>query len=615
MKQTEPSQFISSSIDGVSDSASLVFPPAVEWPWWKRIRRFFFIAALAGVVAFVYALTRDGTVGADNQSLIKVVRGDMEITVLEGGNIKALESLELKSQVKSREGAKILFIIDEGYEVTSEDVKEKKVLIKLDPTEMKEKIEAHDIDFENAQAAVTETDEERSIQATESQNEIKLARQTARFALLDLEKYLGEEASDKVLDMRSLPSDEDSLLAYEEKFRDRLLAGMGRGAKISTGEPGKEAKSDDEIINRGKWIRINFAKFLEEEKLGDGEAQQELRKRQDELLVAQSEYAVAEETVLGSERLSAKSFITKTALDKEKLSLKKAEVKELSAKTQLELFRRYEFPKQAEEFLTKYQDALHLLDREKKEALAKLSQADAKFRSAEQMFKMANRKRDELNEQLASCTITATKPGLVVYGSSERTRSFGGSQEKIEEGASVRYKQTMITIPDMRRMGVKVSIQESQIKKVKAGQKVRITTDAEPDKILSGEVNKVAVLPDSNRWFENPNQKVYPTEIHIDGTHDWLKPGMSAKVEIVIEKLQNVLLIPLQAVMVESGETLVYVNRGGKPARQAIKAGSFNEEFIEITGGLSEGDPIYLSKPSLKDSETVGGSGDAAENH
>jgi len=53
------------------------------------------------------------------------------------------------------------------------------------------------------------------------------------------------------------------------------------------------------------------------------------------------------------------------------------------------------------------------------------------------------------------------------------------------------------------------------------------------------------VLPDSqNRWL-NPDLKVYLTTITIDGTHDWVKPGMSAKVEILVDRLADVVYVPV----------------------------------------------------------------------
>lgn len=557
-----------------------------------------FVALIAVALLVWQWIAKSGSASVE-RTTAKVTRGDLTILVLEGGNLRALESLELKSQVETREGSKILTIVDEGYEVTEKDVEDKKVLIKLDPTEIKERIEAHDIEFENSQGAMTEADEARAIQSTESEKEIKVARQTVRFALLDFEKYLGEGISVKVLSQRILPDDEDSLAAYESKYRNRLMAGLKKDEDASEKE-NKETNRDD-IIERGNWERVDFAKYLEEDNLGDGEAQQELRKREDALLVATSEAAVELENVLGSERLAKREFIAKATLDKQRVALKKAQLAELSAQTSLSLFRRYEFPKNAEEFLTKYEDALHGLDREKTEALAKLSQAEAKFRNMEQLFKLAQKRRKDLATQLESCNIIATEPGLVVYGSSERTPSFGGSEAKIEEGASVRFKQTMITIPDMRKMGIKVSIQESQIKKIKVGQKARIVADAEPDKTLTGVVKKVALLPDSNRWFENPNQKIYPTEVDVDGSHDWLKPGMSVKLEIITAELKDVIKIPLQCVMVDSAETVAYVKRGANPVRQVVETGEFNDEFIEITSGVKEGELVFLSKPFVEE--------------
>ena len=63
--------------------------------------------------------------------------------------------------------------------------------------------------------------------------------------------------------------------------------------------------------------------------------------------------------------------------------------------------------------------------------------------------------------------------------------------------------------------------------------------------LLTGEVTKIAVLPNSeNRWM-NPDVKVYETNINIEGNNDWLKPGMSAQVEIVAGVLNDVVYIPL----------------------------------------------------------------------
>ena len=56
------------------------------------------------------------------------------------------------------------------------------------------------------------------------------------------------------------------------------------------------------------------------------------------------------------------------------------------------------------------------------------------------------------------------------------------------------------------------------------------------ERLLAGEVSKVAVLPDSENRRFNPDQKVYKTTITVAGVHDWLKPGMNAEVEVFIDE-------------------------------------------------------------------------------
>src|SRR5439155_17390783 len=144
---------------------------------------------------------------------------------------------------------------------------------------------------------------------------------------------------------------------------------------------------------------------------------------------------------------------------------------------------------------------------------------------------------------------------------------------------------------------------ESYIKKIKKGQKVRITVDAFPDTILDGEVTKVGVLPDSqNRWM-NPDLKVYLTTITIDGTHDWVKPGMSAKAEIKVDYLEDVVYVPIQAVAPSEGKQICHVVNGFKTERREVEIGQFNDEFIEIKKGLKEGEKVLLRRPEAGEPE------------
>jgi len=107
----------------------------------------------------------------------------------------------------------------------------------------------------------------------------------------------------------------------------------------------------------------------------------------------------------------------------------------------------------------------------------------------------------------------------------------------------------------------------------------------------------VAVLPDSNASRYNPSLKVYPATVEIEGTHEFLKPGMSAKVEIIVNELENVTYVPVQSVFVESQEHFVFLKTLAGYDRQLVEIGANNNDFIEIRDGLDKGDEVFLKMP------------------
>ncbi len=61
-------------------------------------------------------------------------------------------------------------------------------------------------------------------------------------------------------------------------------------------------------------------------------------------------------------------------------------------------------------------------------------------------------------------------------------------------------------------------------------------TDAIPGQVFMGRVSKIAPLPDAQSAWLNPDLKVYPTQIHLDGSHPELRTGMNCQAEIIVEQ-------------------------------------------------------------------------------
>ncbi len=559
-------------------------------------KRWWMVGVAGALIAvIVIAKSRHGDSALADVPTFVVQRGTLQINVLQGGEIRALKNYEVKSEIETP--TKILSLIPEGYQISEEDVKDGKVLVELDGSDIKDKITTHDIDFQTTVANYIDADENREIVKSENQSLVVDTKNTALFALMDFEKYLSKAAASALLKSRGLPE----TVELFEKSVDTLEASVNAAERTKPAEKKEvvtKVKAAVKIAQPKVAVtpmqRMDFLKLLDGNTGTDGQAQQTLRQLNDELLLHKSETAVAKQTVEASERLAAKEFINKAALENDRVNFEKVGLSVKTAETSLDLFRKYEFPKQCEQLLSGYQQALQKLQRMIRTNRSRFAQAESKFQTAKRRYDMELAKKEDLERQLNACVIKAVQPGLVAYGPINTAPRYN---EPIEEGAAVRLRQTILTIPDMTHMGVHVAIHESQVKKVKIEQGAVVRVDAEPGKVLMGKVAEIAVLPDSSSSRFTPNLKVYPCTIHIDGVHDWLKPGMNAKVEVIINQLDDILYVPVQSIEVDQDHHFCYVNNGSELERREIKTGSFNDDFIEVKDGLKSGENVALTIP------------------
>src|ERR1041385_3637980 len=137
---------------------------------------------------------------ASNGATFTARRGPLDISVLEGGSVQALESQEIKCEVRvGYQGTKILKIVEEGYQVTEEDVKTNKVLVELDSSELQKQIVQQEIQYQSAVASLTDAQQGYDIQLNQNISDIKAAEQKARSARMDFDKFLGDTVTEKLI--------------------------------------------------------------------------------------------------------------------------------------------------------------------------------------------------------------------------------------------------------------------------------------------------------------------------------------------------------------------------------------------------------------------------------
>jgi multidrug efflux pump subunit AcrA (membrane-fusion protein) len=158
------------------------------------------------------------------------------------------------------------------------------------------------------------------------------------------------------------------------------------------------------------------------------------------------------------------------------------------------------------------------------------------------------------------------------------------AQQPIQEGGQVRERQMLFRLPDTASMKTVVRIQESQIGRLKEGMRAIVRL---PLGLPTGQatVTKISVLADNAQRWWNPDLKEYPVELTLDVTPPGLKPGMNATAEIFVDRLQDVLAVPLTAVYAAGQDTFVFTpdaDGGAKPIK--VTLGQSNETHVEVKG-------------------------------
>jgi len=533
-------------------------------------RRFLLILIFVVVVGAIgaFGFLRQMVGGFNNSNpgtgLFTVERDDLTITVTTSGSTKASQTIDIRSEVYGE--ATIISLIPEGTYITQEDVNAGKLLVELDSSSLKERLKEEEKGLASDEARLIEEQENYQIQQNQNESDITAAQLAVKFALMDLQKYLGETVAQKVVEKASLDPNSNfditSLLANNDPNDPNSLSG--------------------------------------------GSSQQ-LKQLKDAILLAEGQLEKANDMLEGTQKLYDANYVSELDLKGDKLDVERSRVQKESAVEALKLYRRYDFPKEAESYLSDYKEAERELVRTRARARSRMAQAQARLSNAEEDVTESREDVQRRRKQVDACTIRAPAPGLVVYGTSGepwRERERG----PIQEGGKVYQRQTIISLPNTSEIIVEIRVHETSVDKVRPGQHATITVDAFPDKTFQGEVLKVAPLPDSQQGFLNPDVKVYTTKVSMEDSHDSVRPGMSAKVEILVDQLDDVLIVPIQAVVIREGKKLCYVMASDTPQPRAVSTGAFNDIFVEIISGLEEGEQVLLNPPLLVEPIAVAGS-------
>ncbi len=468
------------------------------------------LGAVGGTAAVVFrgsSSEKDVSSVARN-TLFKVRRGDLNITITENGTLVAKDSQSISPGMNGSH--KIEFLVEEG-----KLVEEGEEVCRLDTTDLEKEVEQLELELVQAEANLNTARTELEIQETENVANLEKAE-------IELEKAKKEL----------------------ERYRE--------------GDSKKERRNLDIAI---KDTETTFT--LKKKKYND------------------------------SQMLVEKGYLKQTEMELDQIEFEKAKVQLDGAKLDLELFNKFTYPMTLSDKETAVRDAERGLSTAEKRAASTLRQKEVAVEQNEKRHKKYEEQLTEKKENIDKCSLKAPCPGIVIYGDPKRW----WYRREVRVGGEVWGDFTIMTIPDLRVMQVKVNIHEADINKLEEGQKASVSMDTYPGLVLKGEVTKIAGIADD----EEDEVKRFPVEITLDEVKEVeLKPGISAKAEIFIEEKKDVVHVPVQCVFLEEGKHLCYIlGELGQPAMREVKPGLNNDSFIEILEGLEPGEEVLLYNPNL----------------
>jgi len=301
----------------------------------------------------------------------------------------------------------------------------------------------------------------------------------------------------------------------------------------------------------------------------------DLQSAESQIKIAMENLRSAENTLSHTERMFRKGFVTALQLDADKFAVERAKLDLDAAQISKKVLQ--DFTRQ----------------KTLKGLQATRDAAEARTRSEQAALNLEKAKLDRLQNQLKYTVIKAPQRGMVIYANemSGRRGLFGSQSSTIEEGAVVRERQTLIRLPDLTRMQVKVTVHESKVDLIRPGMPARITVQ---DRQWVGKVISVANQPEPSSFFA-ASIKEYATTVSIEGETTGLKPGMTSEVEILVSDLHNVLTVPVSAVVEKDGKFFAWVKEKSGPHRRPLLVGQTNDKLIQITDGLKESDEVILN--------------------
>lgn len=245
-----------------------------------------------------------------------------------------------------------------------------------------------------------------------------------------------------------------------------------------------------------------------------------------------------------------------------------------------------------------YQKAEMQVDKIRRDYLLERNRLKIQVSRHQERVDRLQREIENYQKAMAATTIKTPEDGIVMFAKDYTGKPYGKDTE-----INI-WRPLIATLPDMSKVITETYVKEIDIAKIQLSDSVRITIDALPDKVFSGNVIKIATIGEDHKDFD---MKAFKVIIRFERSDKDLKPGMTSNNDIIISNVKDQLLVPVQAVFALNGKKIVYLKRNGVITAQPIEPIVENDQFVAVDKDLKEGDILLLYQPQefKKQSQTI----------
>ena len=259
---------------------------------------------------------------------------------------------------------------------------------------------------------------------------------------------------------------------------------------------------------------------------------------------------------------------------------------------QRKIFRAYDYPQSMATKKSAVSNAELELAKSRVSADNEINQKEAEVAKQNDIITRLNREIETLNDNIDKCDLKAPVDGLVLYG--DPNNPWRNYDQMVKVGAEWYGGNVLMTIPDLSSFEIDIAIAEEYRGKLKEELKAAVTLEAVPGLQLEGTLKEISKLGRPRTPWDPAGPRVFEAKIAMEASDPRMVSGMTTRVEIVADTMDDVLYVPIDAVSNEEGKTYCLVREPHGVTKREVKTGRSNDNFVEITDGLREGEELSL---------------------